>query len=294
MLIDAHHHVWDRARHPMPWIDPVSMARIDADFTVDDMPLAACGVDGTVVVQARSHPDETADLLALAADDPRVRGVVGWVDLRGDDVGAVLDALRAGPGGAALVGVRATLQDDDADAPDDPRVHAGVRAVAARGLTVDLLVRTHQLASSARTAHALPHVPFVLDHLAKPDLRPGGDLDAWRRGLRALAAAPNVVAKLSGLVTEATWDTWTVDDLRPAADVALDAFGPERLMWGSDWPVCTLASGYARWLDAARELTADLSAAQRAAVEHGTAVAAYGLALTPTARRGTPTHEERS
>ncbi|MFD6176859.1 MULTISPECIES: amidohydrolase family protein [unclassified Isoptericola] len=290
VVVDAHHHLWVRARTPQGWIDPTTMAAIDADFTPADLPAAAHGVDATVVVQSASTWADTDDLLAVAASPEgraaRVTGVVGWADLFAPDLEDRLAALREGPGGDRLVGIRTMVQAEAADHLDRPDVHAGIAAVGAAGLPFDLVVRADQLPSCARLAAALPGVRFVLDHLAKPPLaalpaagRPGDPaaLDAWRRDLAALAARPNVVAKLSGLVTEARWDAWTTADLRPAADHALDVFGPGRLLLGSDWPVCLLASGYGRWFAAADELLASLSDDERAAVRGRTAVSTYGL-----------------
>ncbi len=292
VVVDAHHHLWVRARHPQDWIDPASMAAIDADFTAADLPAAAHGIDATVVVQSVSTWAETEDLLDVAASPEgraaRIAGVVGWADLFDPALEDRLAALREGPGGDRLVGIRTMVQAEaDPGYLDRPDVHAGVAAVGAAGLPFDLVVRADQLASCARLAAALPDTRFVLDHLAKPPLaalpsgvgRPGDPaaLDAWRRDLAALAARPNVVAKLSGLVTEARWDAWTTEDLRPAADHALDVFGAGRLLLGSDWPVCLLASGYGRWLAAADELLAALSDDERAAVRGRTAVATYGL-----------------
>ena len=305
VVVDAHHHLWVRARHPQDWIDPETMAAIDADFTPADLPAAAHGVDATVVVQSVSRWRETADLLDAASSpegrSARISGVVGWADLVAPDLEDRLAALRERPGGHRLVGVRTMLQaEPDPGHLDRADVRAGIAAVGAAGLPFDLVVRPDQVAACARLAAALPGVRFVLDHLGKPpiaasatgrDGRPGDPaaLDAWRRDLADLAGRPNVVAKLSGLVTEARWDTWTTADLRPAADHALDVFGPDRLMLGSDWPVCLLASGYGRWLAVAEELLAGLSADERAAVRGRTAVATYGLAVGPDATPVTTT-----
>ncbi|CAM3926437.1 amidohydrolase family protein [Isoptericola cucumis] len=318
VVVDAHHHLWVRDRTPQPWVDPATMAAIDADFTPADLRAAATGVDATVVVQTVSRWAETVDLLATATSAEGraagIAGVVGWADLFAPDLADRLAALRAGPGGERLVGVRTMVQDEtDPAYLDRPDVRAGIAAVGAAGLPFDLVVRDHQLASCARLASALPDVTFVLDHLGKPPVAtamsggtPGGAsgdpsaLDAWRRDLADLAARPNVVAKLSGLVTEADWDRWTVADLRPVADHALDVFGPGRLMFGSDWPVCLLASRYDRWLDAARELVAGLTGDERAAVLAGTATRTYRLEPGPstsrpvpaTAPATTPAHQE--
>ncbi|RZT77290.1 L-fuconolactonase [Micromonospora violae] len=281
-IVDAHHHLWVRAQHPQPWIDPVTMAAIDADFEPADLaPLArAAGVTATVVVQSIASAVETVDLLTVAADDPLVRGVVGWVDLTADDVPERLDLLRAGPGGDRLVGIRHLVQSEpDPAYLDRPDVRRGIAAVGAAGLVYDVLVRQHQLPMAARLARDLPEVSFVLDHLGKPALgRP--EFAEWRRDLRAFAASPNTTAKLSGLVTEVPLPHWTPADLRPAVEDAVDAFGPDRLMYGSDWPVCLLASSYQRWVDTLAELLDGLDAADQASVWGDTARRVYRLAAS--------------
>ncbi|GIJ80962.1 L-fuconolactonase [Micromonospora phaseoli] len=278
-IIDAHHHLWVRSRHPQPWIDPVTMAAIDADFTPADLaPLArAAGVTGTVVVQSIASAAETVDLLGVAAEDSVVLGVVGWVDLTARDVTDRIDRLRAAPGGDRLVGIRHLVQGEaDPAYLDRPDVRRGIVAVGAAGLVFDLLVRQHQLAMASRLTRELPEVRFVLDHLGKPALgRP--ELADWTRDLRRLAASPNTTAKLSGLVTEVQRSPWTPDDLRPAVDQALDVFGPDRLMFGSDWPVCLLATSYLRWVEVLAELLGGPERADRAPIWGQTARRVYRL-----------------
>ncbi|MBQ1031259.1 amidohydrolase family protein [Micromonospora sp. C97] len=278
-IVDAHHHLWVRARHPQSWIDPVTMAAIDADFEPADLaPLArGAGVTATVVVQSIPSVAETVDLLGIAAEDTVIRGVVGWVDLTADDVAERLDRLRSARGGERLVGIRHLVQSEtDPAYLDRPDVRRGIAAVGAAGLVFDLLVRQHQLPMAARLTRDLPEVSFVLDHLAKPAIgRP--EMAQWSRDLRSLAASPNTTAKLSGLVTEVPGSAWTPGDLRPAVEDALDAFGPDRLMFGSDWPVCLLASSYQRWVDTVAELLDGQDAADQASVWGATARRAYGL-----------------
>ncbi|MHA4950819.1 amidohydrolase family protein [Micromonospora sp. SD19] len=278
-IVDAHHHLWVRARHPQSWIDPVTMAAIDADFEPADLaPLArAAGVTATVVVQSIPSMAETVDLLGIAAEDTVIRGVVGWVDLTADDVAERLDRLRSARGGERLVGIRHLVQSEtDPAYLDRPDVRRGIAAVGAAGLVFDLLVRQHQLPMAARLTRDLPEVSFVLDHLAKPAIgRP--EMAQWSRDLRSLAASPNTTAKLSGLVTEVPGSPWTPGDLRPAVEDALDAFGPDRLMFGSDWPVCLLASSYQRWVDTLAELLDGQDGADQASVWGATARRAYGL-----------------
>ncbi|MEV6710162.1 amidohydrolase family protein [Micromonospora wenchangensis] len=275
--VDAHHHLWVRARHPQPWIDPATMAAIDADFTPDDLARVtrAAGVTETVLVQANSTEAETVDLLGVAADHPLVRGVVGWLDVTAVDVTDRLARLRTARGGHLLVGVRYSVQDEpDPAFLDRADVRRGITAVGAAGLAFDLLVRQHQLGAAGRLARDLPEVRFVLDHLGKPALG-GTDLDDWARDLRDLAAPANTTAKLSGLVTEVHRPPWTPRDLRPAVEHALDAFGPDRLMFGSDWPVCLLASTYDRWVDTLAELLDPLGDDERAAIWRHTARRVY-------------------
>ncbi|MEU8424862.1 amidohydrolase family protein [Micromonospora sp. NPDC048835] len=278
-IVDAHHHLWVRARHPQPWIDPVTMSAIDADFEPADLalPARAAGVTATVVVQSIASDTETVDLLAIAADDSLVRGVVGWVDLTADDVAQRLERLRAGRGGERLVGIRHLVQSEtDPAYLDRPDVRRGIAAVGAAGLVFDLLVRQHQLPMAVRLTRDLPEVRFVLDHLGKPALGTA-EMAQWSRDLRSLAGSPNTTAKLSGLVTEVPRPHWTPGDLRPAVEDALDAFGPDRLMFGSDWPVSLLASSYQRWVDTLAELLDGQDDAGQASIWGATARRVYRL-----------------
>jgi L-fuconolactonase len=277
--IDAHHHLWDTETRDYPWMDGPWADPLRGMFGVDEFDRASADHDvaASVVVQAVMEVDETRDLLALAADTPRIAGVVGWVDLTGHDVGDRLSALHAGTAGGKLVGIRHQVEDEP-----DPRwlmrddVLRGLGAVGAAGLAYDLLVKPPQLAAAIEVVRRRPEVRFVLDHLGKPPI--GRDLDDWSASLAALADQPNVVAKLSGLVTEADWRGWTVDQLRPCIDHALAVFGPQRLMFGSDWPVCTLAATYGEVVGVVDEALATLSSAEREAVLVTTAVETYGLA----------------
>ncbi|MGW0790653.1 amidohydrolase family protein [Streptomyces sp. NPDC002911] len=280
-VIDAHHHVWDLAVRDQDWITGEELAPIRRTFTLDDLePEArAAGVVATVLVQTVAVAEETPEFLALADRSTLVAGVVGWTDLTAPDIADTLAGLRALPGGGRLVGIRHQVQGE----PDPewllrPDVLRGLRAVAAAGLVYDLLVRPHQLPAAVRAAALLPDLTFVLDHAGKPPVarrttRP------WADHLRGLAALPNTVCKLSGLVTEANPGSRTVEDLRPYADTVIEAFGSDRLMFGSDWPVCRLASGYTDVLDAARELTGRLGEGGQQSVFAGTAQRVYGLRI---------------
>jgi L-fuconolactonase len=255
------------------------MAAIDADFAPSDLePLATAGaVTQTVVVQAIGSEAETADLLGTAAGSTLICGVVGWVDLTAPDTADRLRRLRAAPGGDRLVGVRSLVQSEpDPAFLDRADVRRGIAAVAEAGLAFDLVVHPDQLPAVIRVAAALPRVPLVLDHLGKPALA-CGDLTGWARDLGALARRPNVSAKLSGLVTEADWSAWTPRDLRPAVAHALEVFGPDRLMFGSDWPVCLLATTYQRWIDVLSELLVECDGRQQDAIWRRTARRVYRL-----------------
>jgi L-fuconolactonase len=275
--VDAHHHVWDLGRRAHTWLDGQEMAPIQRTFSLDDLaPLAAAaGIERTVLVQVLPEVEETKEFLALAASSPLVAGVIGWVDLTDPGVTDTLAELRSGPGGDALVGIRHLVQGERDDWLHRPEVRRGLAAVAAAGLANDLLTLPPQLPAAIETVRALPQVTFVLDHLSKPPIA-SGPRGPWASSIRELATLPNVSAKLSGLVTEAT-PGWTVDDLRPYAEVAIEAFGPDRLMIGSDWPVCLLAGPYADVMTAADVLVANLSPAERDRVWGDTAVETYGL-----------------
>jgi L-fuconolactonase len=277
-IIDAHHHVWDLAVRDQPWISGPELAPIRRSFAVDDLRPAAeaAGVRATVVVQTVDVAPETPEMLALAAADPLVAGVVGWTDLTSPAVADQLAALLAGPGGGYLVGIRHQVQSEpDPDWLRRPDVLRGLRAVGDAGLCYDLVLRPHQLAAAAYAAAAVPGLTLVLDHAGKPEVT-GPDLAQWAAAVRALAALPNTACKLSGLVTEAPPGT-PAAAFRPVADTVLDAFGPDRVMFGSDWPVCLLASDYAGVLALARELTDGLSEPEQAAVFSGTAAQVYRL-----------------
>ncbi|MEV4798396.1 amidohydrolase family protein [Nonomuraea sp. NPDC049421] len=272
--IDAHHHVWDLAARPHAWLDPEPMAPVRRTYTLDDLAghAAAAGVTRTVLVQVLPDLDETREFLALAAASELVAGVVGWIDLTAPGVADTLAALPPG-----LVGVRHGVQSEPDPAwLDRPGVRRGLAGVAAAGLAYDLLTLPHQLPSAIRTVAALPQLTFVLDHLSKPPIA-SGELEPWRGHIRELAAYPNVYCKLSGMVTEADRASWRVSDLRPYAETVLEAFGPERVMFGSDWPVCLLAARYDQVVAAAGELCAGLSEDERAAVFAGTARRAYRI-----------------
>ncbi|MDG9718960.1 amidohydrolase [Streptomyces sp. DH24] len=279
MTVDAHHHVWDLSVRDQDWLTGPRLAPLRRDFTAEEFEVEAraAGVVRSVLVQTVTVPEETPELLALAARHELIAGVVGWTDLTSPGVADELARLRELPGGHHLKGVRHQVQGEA-----DPRwllrpdVRRGLAAVADAGLVYDLVVRPHQLPACAEAAAAHPGLTFVLDHLGKPPVADGAP-EPWAGAVRRLARLPNTVCKLSGLVTEADPASWTVAGLRPCTEVVLEAFGPRRLMFGSDWPVCTLAAPYATVLTAARELTTDLSGPERTALFEETATRTYTL-----------------
>ena len=268
MNIDSHVHFWHYTPGEYEWIDG-HLASLRRDFLPEDAArdMRTAGIDACVAVQVRQSVEETRWLLALAASNRFIAGVVGWVDLRAADLAVQLESLTAD---AKLVGIRHIVQAEPDDFLEDQRFRRGVAALEHHGLAYDLLVYARQLPAAIRFAGALPAARLVLDHLGKPDIRAGA-FDSWRRDLDQLAAFPNVCAKISGLVTEADWQRWTAEDLHRYINAALDSFGPERLMIGSDWPVCTVAAGYGAVLDVVRTAVTGLKPDARAAVLGGTA-----------------------
>ncbi|MEU7242515.1 amidohydrolase family protein [Streptomyces sparsogenes] len=277
--IDAHHHLWDLARREQPWMDGPWADPIRRTYTLEDLEphLGAHGVAATVVVQSSSSHRETLELLATAAASERVAGVVGWADLTDPALPEAVAALRAAPGGDRLVGLRHQVQDEpDPRWLDRPDVRRGLARLADADLAYDLLVTPRELPAAIDAVRDLPAVRFVLDHAAKPPVADGARAP-WDRDLAALADLPNVVCKLSGLVTEAAWDAWRPEQVLPYARYVLDTFGPDRVLFGSDWPVCTLAATYDQVVALAEAATLHLGEPERAAVFGGTAVRAYGL-----------------
>jgi L-fuconolactonase len=275
LIVDAHQHFWDPELAEYPWMTDEA-ASLRRRFAPEDLEplLRAHGVAGTVVVQARASLDETEALLATAEQAPFVLGVVGWIDLTAPGAADTLATL-----GGRLVGIRHQVHDEpDARWLLRDDVDRGLEAVTAAGLAYDLLVRTRELPAALETARRHPELRLVLDHVAKPPLA-SGELNAWAEGVEALARLPNVTCKLSGLVTEASPDR-RAGELVACLSRALDWFGAERCMFGSDWPVCLLAADYGRVLGLVTAALEGASGDERAAVLQGTAVATYGLRST--------------
>lgn len=276
--VDAHHHVWDLTVREQSWMTGPEMDPIRRSFGIDDLaPLAAAAdITATVLVQTVGLVEETVEFLEVAASNDLVAGVVGWADLAAPDIADVLAGLQARPDGSYLKGIRHQVHDEpDVNWLLRPEVQRGLAAVAEAGLVYDLLTKTPHLPAAIETARALPGLTFVVDHISKPVI--GEPLEPWAGQLRELAALPNVTCKLSGMVTEAPWSTWKPADLQPYADTVLEAFGPTRTMFGSDWPVCLLAASYAEVVTTAETLTTTLTPPDHEDVFTTTATRTYKL-----------------
>ncbi|MEO6740656.1 MAG: amidohydrolase family protein [Chthoniobacteraceae bacterium] len=275
MKIDSHHHFWKYSTAEYPWIGD-SMAALRRDFLPEHLQaeIAAAGIDGVVSVQARQSVRETEWLLSMADVNPFIKAVVGWVPLAKPDVRNTLAAFAANPKFRA---VRHVVQDE----PDDRFVlgadfNRGVSALRDFGLVYDILIFERQLAASIEFVDRHPKQVFVLDHIAKPRIKENA-IEPWRKNIRELARRQNVYCKVSGMTTEADYGKWSEEQLRPYFDTVLEAFGPKRLMFGSDWPVCLVASNYLRWVETVHRFAAKLSADEREWLFGKTAVQAYKL-----------------
>lgn len=277
MFVDAHQHFW---KLDLPfdyrWLRETQHTPICRDYLPSDLKplLQNSGVSRSVFVQTQHLPDETRWALKLAEENEFLAGVVGWVDLASESCESQLDEFRSCP---KFVGVRHITQSE----PDDnfilqPEILRGLRVLQKYGVPFDLLFYPRHLRHAVTLARALPDLPMVIDHLSKPFIRDQA-IDGWKADLQEAAKAPNVFCKLSGLVTEADWKNWKPADLKPYIETALEAFGAERCMFGSDWPVCELAAPYERVFNALTELTDSLSAAEKNLIFGGTACRFYGL-----------------
>ena len=267
-MIDSHQHFWKYEAAEYGWIDD-TMAALRRDFLPVDAHrlMTAARVRASIAVQVRQTLEETRWLLELADAHPFIAGVVGWVDLQAPDIDEQLDRLSVHP---RLVGVRHIVQGEPDGFLARLEFRRGISRLERHDLTYDILVYARQLPEAVEFARALPRQRFVLDHLGKPDIK-GNRFREWLGHFQRLAALPNVCCKLSGLVTEANWDSWTAPQLRPYIDAALEAFGPSRLMIGSDWPVCTVAGSYGTVIALVREAIAEYSSSEQAQMLEGTA-----------------------
>ena len=275
MKIDAHHHFWKYDPIRYSWMNE-RMEVLKKDYQPADLlvEIEKTGIDGVVSVQADQSMLETDELLEHAARHDFIKGVVGWFPLADSSVEEVLSEYAHNPW---LKGVRHVVQDE----PDDRFIlgnafNEGIRKIEQFDLVYDILIYERQLAPSIEFVDLHPNLSFVLDHVAKPRIG-DGVMDPWKAQMFEMARRENVTCKLSGMATEANWTEWTLDGLRPYMEVALDAFGPNRLIFGSDWPVARLAVDYEPWVNLCREFISTLSPQEREAIEGGNAIRAYRL-----------------
>lgn len=260
-ICDSHQHFWQVGRFDYPWMSS-DLGVLYRDYLPDDLaPILECnGVSKTVLVQASNSVAESRWLLDLADANSFIAGVVGWVDLLSVEIDAQLDELCARP---KFKGVRHLVESE----PHDdwlvqPAVLAGLQKLSTRGVSYDLLVHTRHLRYVPQVVERCPELRLVIDHMAKPPIA-RGEIKEWSEALKAVARYPNIHCKLSGLVTEANWSSWQTDDLRPYVDYALELFGVDRMMFGSDYPVCLLAASYERVLESFQEILRELSESDR-------------------------------
>ncbi len=277
--IDSHHHFWDPATREYPWLTDPALQRAFGPADLEPL-LRANGIDATILVQTVPDIDETREFLEIAGTTPFVAGVVGWLDLTDPHMIGTMTALRDGEHGHHLVGVRHQVHDEaDPDWLLADTVQSNLNGLAHAGLVYDLLVRPRELPAAITTTRDFPHLRFVIDHLAKPPIA-SGEIAEWSALMHEFAGLEHVACKLSGLVTEADPETWTAHDLTPYVATALEIFGPDRLMFGSDWPVCLPAAGYDRVTDTLRTVLDELgvlTAEADAAIFGLTAIRVYRL-----------------
>ena len=278
-VVDAHHHFWTPNRHDYYWMTGAELSPIRQSFAPADLRplLVEAGVDYSVLVETVPSVAETREFLEIAAATRFVAGVVGWVDLTDPAVGDTLAALQARDDGKWLVGIRHQVHDEkDPEWLLRPDVQRGLAAVRDAGLAYDLLVRPRELPAALATARAFPDMRFVIDHIAKPPIA-SGNMESWAALMEPFRNLAHVSCKLSGMITEAGWTDWTPDDLRPFVARTLDVFGPKRVMYGSDWPVCLLAGSYGAVKTALEEALPPLSTEEWAKVFGGNAIGFYRL-----------------
>lgn len=282
-VIDSHQHFWLRpSTAKYPWMTG-EFAPLRRSYGPADLQtlLAEVGVDGSVLVQSRSSLDESRQLLEIAGANAFVAGVVAWVDLAAADVKDQLRELQESPHGRYLVGIRHQVHDErDPNWLLRPEVQRGIDAVQQAGLAYDLLVKEPQLAAALATTRSFPELRFVIDHAAKPRIARGPRDEDWAARMAPFSEQENVACKLSGLVTEANWQAWRPEDLAPYVESVMRWFGADRVLFGSDWPVCLLASSYARVIESLQELLVDLLPAARDRIFGGNAVTLYRLEVS--------------
>lgn len=279
MRIDSHHHIWDLTVRPQDWLVGNTFDRIKQNFNMDDFRSATVGtgIEKSILVQTVMNYDETSELLKLASHDPTIAGVVGWLEIGSRDAIEQLEYYETLPGADFLVGIREIAHDlPDVDFLKQPQVIKNVRELGKRGYSYDILTKTEQMPAAIELVKAAPEVQFVIDHISKPMIA-SGVIKPWKEMIGTLASLPNTLCKVSGMVTEANWDSWKVSDFQPYIEVLLGTFGPSRLMFGSDWPVALLAASYAEVISVAEELTKPLSGSEKEEFWSATASRAYRL-----------------
>ena len=276
MLIDSHHHLWKYSTDQYGWISD-QMLPLKADFLLPELQQTAAesSIDGFVSVQARQSLQETDDLLAMAETEPLIAGVVGWVPLAAPEIGQTLERLGDQK---FLKGVRHVVQDEE----DDRFIlgtdfNRGVSQLETHNLVYDVLIFAKQLPASIEFVDQHPNLQMVLDHIAKPTITADAFDNAWEMNFRELAKRGNISCKFSGVVTEVRGETWSIDQIQRYWDVALEAFTPDRLMFGSDWPVCLLKTGHTQWLETVQQLASDLSVTERSKIFSTNAIRDYNL-----------------
>jgi len=281
MRIDSHHHVWDLSVREQGWMVGEALNPIKKNFSINDLrqAITGCGIDKTVVVQTVTNYDETPELLELADTDDLVAGVVGFLKIDADDAITYLDSYQPLRGFKYLVGIRDIAHDyEDVKYLSKPQVVKNVQELGRRGLVYDLLTKTPHMRAAIDLVKACPNTKFVLDHISKPYIAKA-DMQPWADQITELASFENVVVKVSGLFTEADWKNWKKEDFWPYLEHITKSFTPNRMMFGSDWPVCLLAATYKQSIDLVEEFTSKFSESEKNAFWAGTANKAYGLNL---------------
>ena len=281
MRIDSHHHVWDLSVREQGWMVGEALNPIKRNFSINDLrqAITGCGIDKTVVVQTVTNYDETPELLELADTDDLVAGVVGFLKIDAEDAISHLDSYQSLRGFEYLVGIRDIAHDyEDVKYLSKPQVIKNVQELGKRGLVYDLLTKTPHMRAAIDLVKACPNTKFVLDHISKPYIAKA-DMQPWADQITELASFENVVVKVSGLFTEADWKNWKKEDFWPYLEHITKSFTPNRMMFGSDWPVCLLAATYKQSIDLVEEFTSKFSESEKNFFWAGTANKAYGLNL---------------
>ena len=281
MKIDSHHHIWDLSVRDQDWIVGEALRPIHRNFSMEDLRIATAGlgIDKTVVVQTVTSYDETPELLDLAINDDMVAGVVGWLDVSSSEAIKELDKFQSHKGANYLIGIRDIVQDNpDPDYLARPQVIKNVTELGRRGLAFDILTKTPELKGAIELVKNCPDIQFVLDHISKPYISKK-EFEPWQSLINEISNFENVVCKVSGMVTEADWKNWSKSDFSPYFEIILNNFGAERLMYGSDWPVCELAARYEEVFGLANFLTSGFSPAESESFWGGCTNRAYKLSL---------------